>query len=467
MFAAPKPRPAVRPAPTVQPRHRDEVIDDVEVVEDVEVIDDVEVVDEVEVVDDDAPPRRRSGPLPRGKPVNAGIEVVDDDEEEDDDDEPRRTFKPKRKKRSNSGLIVVLVSIGAVVLLGGSGAVIWWLLRGGGADDPMAYVPADSQFVLNVDCDALLKSSYGARIEQMLDSPAVGAEFTKYKQDSKARNRDLFYRLVVAGHGGKITEILKSVVSFDEAKFAATLDNPTKETIDGKSVYRLKPGSAAGISPADPGVVAFPTRTVVVNSNLPNAEFESLLRSKGPALTGDLATLVNKCAKATFYVAGVPDTAARQRLARSLPLSGQSSKFLGAIQAAKGMCLWATLGTADIELKAGILMPDAATAQKAATDLQAEATKQGPAISLAITVIPGVPASVKAMIQEIVNRWKFAGDGNMTVVTTKISGMTIDNVIAELSALAATMPKRPTVAPGGLPNRGGRGSRGGRGGPGR
>jgi hypothetical protein len=445
MFAAPKPRPAARPAPMVQPRHRDEVVDDVEVIDDVDVIDDVEVIDEVEVVDD-APARRRNGAPARRRPASADFEVVDDDEDDDFDDRPRKKFKSKKKKGSNAGLMIALVVVGVVVLLGGAGFGLYYLFGGGGADDPMAYVPADSQFVVGIDGAALLNSSFGPKIEALLSNPAFGGEFAKYKQETKATTKDLFHRIVIAGNSGRVTVIEKTNIAIDEAKMVAAVGNPTKATVGGKTVYRLKAGSSAALPGANPGIVAFPHKTVALTSNLADAQLESVFKSKGRTLTGDMATLVNKGSKGTVYGAVVLDAATRQQLTGALPPGGQANKAMEAVQTAKGAAFWLTLGSAEVELKVGLLMPDAAAAQKVTADFQTESAKQAPALKLGLNLVLGMPPSVKAMAQEMLGGLQFATEETMSVVTMKIKSTTLDAVIAEISGMAGQMSAPPPAA---------------------
>src|SRR5438876_389007 len=100
----------------------------------------------------------------------------------------------KSSKPIPAGTVLDCPKCGLLVL-GGGGALAWWLLSGGG-DEPLAYVPPDSQIVVGIDGPALFNPSLGPKIEELLNSPALGP-FAKYKQDTQAQARDLFRRVVI------------------------------------------------------------------------------------------------------------------------------------------------------------------------------------------------------------------------------------------------------------------------------
>src|SRR5207245_3159369 len=103
----------------------------------------------------------------------AGIEVVDDEDE--DDDEPRRQFRAKRKKRSNKGLLIALALIGTVVFFGGAGIAVYYLLSGGGGEEPLAYLPADTQIVAGFNLGALSREvpAIGPQVDQVVAQAAA------------------------------------------------------------------------------------------------------------------------------------------------------------------------------------------------------------------------------------------------------------------------------------------------------
>src|SRR5206468_11534730 len=132
--------------------------------------------------------------------------------------------------------------------------------------------------------------------------------------DTKASNKDLFQRIVVAGRmggaDGKPVIAVKSGVPWDAAKLAAAFDNPTKTSVGGKTVYYRKPGAASN----GPGAVSVPNKNVAVLTDLLDTQLEPVLKTKGVALTGDLATLVNKGSGTALYVVAVLDGNTREQM---------------------------------------------------------------------------------------------------------------------------------------------------------
>jgi hypothetical protein len=313
-----------------------------------------------------------------------------------------------------------------------------------------------------------LNSPLGSKFEELLNNPAFGNEFTKYKQESRTTTKDLFRRVVVSGGNGHITEVQKSIVPFDEDKMVTLAGNPTKEAIAGTNVYRLKAGSTSALSPTNPGILAFPHKTIALTSNLDNSQLESMFKSKKPSLTGDLLTLVNKGSKGAIYGGAILDAAARQH-ASAVPIPGLGNKLAEAMQNAKGIAFWLTIGQ-EVELKVGMMLPDAGAAQKVTTELQGEITKQASAIKMGLNIIPGLPPTVKAMAEEMLGNLQCATDETFVVVTTKVHTSTLDLAITEVSAAAAAQMAAPRAPKPAQPPRPGpprptrRGSRNGGGG---
>jgi hypothetical protein len=467
LFAAPAPKPKPRPKD-------DDVIEDVEVVDDVEVIEDVEVVEE-------APARRGAGRAAPPKPARTarkaaadpGFEVVDD---EDEDDQPKRRPRPKRKSGGNKGLVIGLVAAAVLLVLGAGGGLAYWLMSGG-SDDPIAYVPADSQIVFGADGQALLNSSFGPQLEQLLNSPVL-AQFTKYKQDTKAQNRDLFQRVVVSMRpqdpGSKGNVIIKSGVPWDAAKLAAAFGNPTKKSVGGYSAYQVPLGAGSA-------TVLTPHKSVAVVAEMTDDKLGPTLKGKS-ALIGDMATLTAKVSNSTVWFVAVPDAANREQfqagMNAAMAANPAGQALLPVMRQAKGFALWATLTGGEVEFKVGMLMPDAAAAQQAATTLQTESKKStnDPAQKMMMALMP---APVKTLVDEMTASQQFTADGALAVMSAKCQLASLQSAIGEAAKMAtmfggpgaAPMPPQPPGAPPAAPQgprggpgggRGGRGKGGGR-----
>src|SRR5207245_5369762 len=128
---------------------------------------------------------------------------------EDEEDEPRPKGKkgaPRPKRKSGGGGAKVALIVSAAVLglavLGGGVWLAFWLL--GGGDEPLAYIPAESQIVVSVDVNALWQTPVMPLLDPVLSNPQ--SPFAKLKQATNASTRDVCQRLVVAFHlksGGK------------------------------------------------------------------------------------------------------------------------------------------------------------------------------------------------------------------------------------------------------------------------
>jgi hypothetical protein len=166
-----------------------------------------------------------------------------------------------------------------------------------------------------------------------------------------------------------------------------------------------------------------------------DAELEPVLKAKGMAQAGDLATLVNKAGKSTIAVSLVPDGAVRQQMQGMTAMAGPGGKAMGvAMSSAKGFGFWATLGSSDVELKLVMLMPDAAAAQKLTSDMQAESQKAGgdPAAKMMMALMP---AGLKALMQEATESQQFTTDGNMSVVSARIKMTTLEGAIGDAAKM--------------------------------
>jgi hypothetical protein len=357
-----------------------------------------------------------------------------DDDDDDFDDRPRKKFKAKKKKGSNAGLVIALVAVGVVVVLGGAGFGLYFLLSGGGADDPMAYVPANSTMVIGVDGAAILNSSFGPKIEELLNNPAL-APLAKYKQDTKSTNKELFQRIVVAaqgsGPGAKPVIAVKSSVPWDDAKLAAALDYPTKTTAGGRTVYHRK----AGAPPSGPAAVSVPHKNVAVFTDLGDTELEPILKAKGSAVKGDLGTVLDKASKGTIFIAVAMEGNVRQQVQGAMAMAGPAAKSIGAgLQSAKAFGFWATLESADLEIKMGVLMPDTSAAEKLVADMKAEAQKSAndPAAKMMMAMMP---AAFKALMQEATETQQFSTEGSMALVSARLRTATLDNAISDTTKM--------------------------------
>ena len=92
------------------------------------------------------------------------------DDDDDDDIKPRKKFK-KKKKKSNVGIMIALVVIG-ILAVGGAGYLVYSLLFGGSVDsEMMAYMPADTNYLIGIDVEELMTNEKAkAQVKKLMQS---------------------------------------------------------------------------------------------------------------------------------------------------------------------------------------------------------------------------------------------------------------------------------------------------------
>jgi hypothetical protein len=149
-----------------------------------------------------------------------------------------------------------------------------------------------------------------------------------------------------------------------------------------------------------------------------------------------------------------------------------------AIQQAKAMAIWATAQGGKVDLHVGIECADAGAAQQMTTKMQADGPKQMQAAGAMVAFLPGIPGSVKTLVEEAKNSLKYSTDGALAVTSVQFNVSTLEALVAEAAKMpgmggpgAAPMPPQPPGAPPAAPGgprggpgggRGGRGKGGGR-----
>ena len=464
MFAAPKPRPAARPSARpagrpagkpsafTPPLHRDQIGDDV--VEDVEVVDDVEVIDDVEVVDDDAPPRRKKAPPPaRRKPVNRGIEVVDDDEDDDFDDRPKRKFKAKRKSGSNKGLVIGLVVLGVLVVLGGAGGLAYWLLAGGAGEEPLAYLPADTQIVAGVNFGSLIK-----------EVPAIGQQVDQFAHQMVAQAdsgggagwaagiepKEMFDQVFIgarAESGGTpiFTFVTLSSKPFDRAKLVSS-DKPgqSKKSGYGQTYFESSPAG-------------FTIRTFYANkrntvvTSVPETQAVPIFKSDGKTikLPGPLSALVAKVRSNHAWAVANLDDALKQQLSAAasrsvpgMPAGGGAAGAAEAFNGVTGLAAWANVQSGRLDLHIGLECSDAASAQAKVAKVQADVTK----LTTVLSVLAAAKSEARPVADDVKKSLKVAANGTTAEISLQVGVGDLEALVASLAG-AGQQPPRPANQP--------------------
>jgi hypothetical protein len=433
LFAAPKP------------------VLDAEVVEEVEIVEDVDVIEDVEVLDDDAPPRkpaRKPAAAAQRSRVNAGIEVVEDDE----DDEPRparkkAALRPKRKSGGGGAKVVMIVSAAVLglALLGGAAWLAIWLL-GGGGDEPLAYIPAESQVVVSADMNALWQTPVVPLLDPLLSNPQ--SPVAKLKSATNASTRDVCQRLVVGIRptGGKteMAVVLKSAADLDVDKLGKAFAG-SKSSVGGRTAYKLPSGMG--------GALAVPNKHIAVFADMNDDAFGRVLKSSGKSsvLSGDLATLASKFGSSTIWVVGtMNDPSFKAGLQAGLAANPAAKGVADALQSAKGFALAINVAGSQVEVKVAALCPDAGAAQNVVTQMQQSAEKsKNDAMSKAMMAM--MPAAIKTLQEEAESSQQFTTDGSLAVMSFKFNMSTLESAVGAISQMAAAFGGGAGGLPGAAP----------------
>ena len=285
---------------------------------------------------------------PRAK--KRAVVAPDGDEEDDDDDRPRGK---KGRKSGGKGLLIGGIILLVVLLLGGGvvGAYFLWFAgvnRGGGEEDPLAYVPANSDAVVGIDQAALMNDKdVKPLIEQLLAKPDLKTNMTldmtlalidKMASATGLQRSELAAQVVMAtksedvqgagmagggmpagggrpggGGGGMpdgnfrpgnapkvsflkpMTLILRSSKPFDQKKIAKSFSDSAKKTAHGKIYYSL-PGSTFQ-------TLFMPSNRTLILTTFPDSDVDALFNSdgKGSNLSGDATTLIQSVNKNTIW----------------------------------------------------------------------------------------------------------------------------------------------------------------------
>ncbi len=459
-----------------------------------------------------------AGVSTRPRPVGAAARHTDDDDDDsprrrrtDDDDEdgdrPRRKKKAAGKKRG--GLALLLVGAGAVVLLFlvGAGAGIYYLLyagtnRGNGNEEPLAFVPAGTEVIVNVDFATLLSDpALGPTFEKMMrDEAKSGDFFESCKKDTGLEFKELAARMVIctdldtlnqgglagnapaappapagkaAGAGRApvvgaigglpkgVTLICRTSRPFDQKKVAGSCKNPVRKSAHGKYYYEVNEG--------DMRTMFMPSDRTLILSTLPSSDLDTLFASDGstPSVSGDAAALCRSVSATTYSVA-IPfqgevrsklDNGVRQGKGNNLdpmqPIMEQVAK-------GKGVAAWGTLDGQQVKLGVDVLYADAASASAMAQSADKSWGAQKLALAIGLGIIKAQMPKIVQLLSELTQSLKFTGEGTTARATASVGRATLGDAIVEGQAMQRNGgpfggfgPGAGFGPPAGIPNPGG------------
>ena len=401
---------------------------------------------------------RAGSRAPRRAEPRADFAEYDDGEDDDDrydEEEEVRPRKRKRKKAGNQTLILAASIGGLVLLLAGVGfaGFVWPGFFRGAGDNPLAYVPANSTMIMSVDVEAVVDQlELQSQLQDALkNSPGGGVTLSDCKKQTDLEFKELFNQVTVAmnsplqgmgqiaapGAGPKMVVVVKSKVPFDKEKVLTFLKIPdTTYKLGGKTVYKKKEN-------AGEVVYHFPSKRLMVASNLPEKDLEAVFGSNGrrSALTGDAATLVDSVKQGNFWMAVPFDAAMKDNIRKSMsegaaggpganPLANmpEVKSLQTALMGAKGLGLAVVLDSNQMKLNVSLGLADKDAAAKATGDIQ----KVWETVKAFITLgMLTQPKPVQTLGNEMIKSVKFTSQGEVLQASAEAGLQNVKNAARE------------------------------------
>jgi hypothetical protein len=355
----------------------------------------------------------------------------DIDTAEPEEERPRKKLKKKKKTRDNR-LLITAVSIGAVVLLiaGGTYAAFQFF-RSPSFDEPLAFVPADSNFLLTVDNDTV----YALGLQQMMSKQftAAGIALSECKEKTGLDSTELFHQQTqtsfVAAPNAKGLVVYRSKVPFKQSKVVDFLKLKDEKTLNGKKYYATTIQNI-------PMTIYFPSnRLIVWMRNYSESDMKPILEADGTKIALPATSLERvEVARAGATWLFVPvDAAQRQTLALFAGMGGlsaqESTAYRGLLEKVNSVIAWVKSDGSQMQFNAQVQCADPATASQLSAELQRE-----------------WDAKIKAVASILVQNASFTAQGNQAQVTVALN---VAEVQRWLDPLNFGMPPGvPGVPPG-------------------
>jgi hypothetical protein len=413
--------------------------------------------------EDDEPPARRK------RRVEADEEAWDEEEEDSEDDWDEEEV-PGRKRASAGGnaIVVALIAtlVTGLVLAGGVGGGVWWYInrdrnRGTGNEVPMAYIPADSDFVLGLDFGALISQpAIAAKIQEFAQRDVKG----DFLQDCKAKTglemQELFDRVIVAYHfePGRaavtpFTMIAKSTRPFKQSRIRDSLKDPQTS-----QAHRFHGKTYFAVSNQ---FVYMPSDRIIVMSTLPEAQFQNLLTGDGTEVSFSSTALgLVKDPEQKLAWLALPVTSklknAGQEPGNAAPGGQQvQTQLKETLFNSKAIGLWIELNGDQFKCNWAASCTDGVAADKLVKAIQpmfAELKSPQAVIAMAL-----LPKSIQNLAKEFSDTLTFSTQGNLAQVSFRVKKQSLEALAndPQLQAMQAGMqPGGPAGMPrgaGGMP----------------
>ena len=244
-----------------------------------------------------------------------------DEEESEPEEEVRPRKKLKKKRKSDNTMLVRLISIGVVVLLLGGGAFaafVWpGFLLTATYSEPLAFVPASSEFVASVDLESI-GERFGAQsvlesgIANIFTNMTGGMIYPKQcKEKTGLEFKELFSHITMFGEtlegqdDPKVMFIVKSKNPFSKKKVLEFLGVvESAERLKGKSYYKR---TERGIKSA----LYVPSNRLLIffDAQCTDADLEKVLTAdpKRTGPEGELSSMIDSVRQGQLWFVGQSD----------------------------------------------------------------------------------------------------------------------------------------------------------------
>jgi phage FluMu protein Com len=429
-----------------------------------------------------SPPHRT-----KRKAVAAKAELEDDEEDEGDDSDslhdqeaeaqPRRKVRPKltQKQQKGNSLLVVGVIAGAILVLllaGGAGGFYWYHNRdknSGKIEDPMAFIPAESSFVLGADIGSLASQPAFAGLADNAGKQLISGNFLeRLKTKTGMEFKDLFNSLrLCAGTSGnpqprgrqnapRLTLVGKSRIPLDQLKLRDACNEPTAVRFEGRTYFRIKEGQFT--------LLYMPSKWILVMSSMEEIKLQSLILAEKagsgnapPAMEFGPEIQANHFwAEAKFNESS---KAGLGMLATVGVLLGQPSeikRIVDGLQHASAAGLWGSAEGDRATFTAAIKCDDEKNAKSLAGALKRIWESQSMSAAS-----KGAPSTLE---RELKSTLKFSTQGPQAQATVTLSGESLQSLGQQLMLGAAQFQRMasggfPAIGPPGGPQGGRQGGR--------
>lgn len=384
------------------------------------------------------------------KRLKAREEPQPDDEEDEEEEERRPKKRLKRKKKKADNLKVTLIVVGIVVGLIGIGLGTYFAIdyfggvnKGTGNEDPLAYVPANSAMVAQLDCGVLFSQpGLGPVIEQMISS---NGPLTILSQAAAANGiplRDLMNQTTIAvGSGGGpsgpiVTLIVKSKVPFNQKKIVRLYKGPPSFKAGNKTYYSIShPQFPYLFMPSDNIIVL--TRSAIepiVSSDGINPLMDRSLLQQAQSLAANHASVA-------IPVTGEFQQGMLQGMAGA-PVQGVEQKaVLAAFQQCRAMSFAGKLSGGNTELSIDFTFSSAANSRILTSLMQKsldEMTKGVAGRMQLAAAAAFLPEGLRVPFRELMESLSFEQRGPVAHIGARVSTRTIEILIGMIEDASRT-----------------------------